>query len=191
MGLPKARDRGGRPRKKAIKPGDRVPIGLRVTPQMKAAIDAAAANSGRSQSQEIEMRLEFSFKQEKDAPDLIVAKYGRRIGVLLIMMGSAIKATGAGAAASGVLPMSTLADSWLGNDSWLDDPFLYDQATKAVSALLEWSRPEGDVTDPQLPRVEGEKELGTFAAEMLIELWGEKIIPAIRKEVASMNAVAA
>jgi hypothetical protein len=44
--------------------GERVPLGLRVTPEMKRRLDAAAKQSGRSQSQEAEFRLEGSFGRD-------------------------------------------------------------------------------------------------------------------------------
>jgi hypothetical protein len=52
--------RPGRPR---IEPedGERVQLSFRVTPELKRLLDAAANASGRSQSQEAEMRLEKSF----------------------------------------------------------------------------------------------------------------------------------
>jgi len=56
--------RTGRPRRDPL-PGERVPLGLRVTPQMKKMLEAAADASGRSQSQEAEHRLEMAFR---DAP---------------------------------------------------------------------------------------------------------------------------
>lgn len=52
----------GRPGRK-ITPGQRVPLGLRVTPTIKRKLDAAARKSGRSQSQEAEFRLERSFNE--------------------------------------------------------------------------------------------------------------------------------
>jgi hypothetical protein len=44
--------------------GKRVQLSLRVTPSLKNQLDAAAAVSGRSQSQEVEFRLERSFARE-------------------------------------------------------------------------------------------------------------------------------
>lgn len=43
----------------------RIPIGFRTTPEFKAKIDAAAAASGRSLAQEIELRLEQSFRDDR------------------------------------------------------------------------------------------------------------------------------
>jgi hypothetical protein len=50
--------------------GERVSLGLRVTSEHKKRLDAAAKRSGRSQSQEAEMRIEQSFWLE----DLIEAR---------------------------------------------------------------------------------------------------------------------
>jgi hypothetical protein len=52
--------RPGRPR---VEPedGERVPLSFRITPELKRLLDAAADASGRSQSQEAELRLEKSF----------------------------------------------------------------------------------------------------------------------------------
>ena len=49
----------GRPTKPPA-PGERVPLGLRVTPEMKRRLEAAATKKGRSLSQEVELRLERS-----------------------------------------------------------------------------------------------------------------------------------
>jgi TraY domain len=57
------KSRGGRPRREPD-PGERVKLGLRVTPEVKAQLDAAAEQNGRSQSQEAELRLERSFEQD-------------------------------------------------------------------------------------------------------------------------------
>jgi TraY domain-containing protein len=45
--------------------GERVPLGLRVTLDTKARLDAAARYSGRSLSQEAELRLEQSFDSDR------------------------------------------------------------------------------------------------------------------------------
>lgn len=53
--------------------GKRVPLGLRVTEKTKRRLDRAAAVSGRSQSQEAELRLECSFHDRKLILDLTAA----------------------------------------------------------------------------------------------------------------------
>jgi len=57
--IEKKRNRIGRPTKPP-KPGERVSLGLRVTPQMKKQLERAAIKNGRSLSQEAEFRLERS-----------------------------------------------------------------------------------------------------------------------------------
>jgi uncharacterized protein (DUF1778 family) len=53
----------GRPTKSPI-PGQRIRLGLRVKPELKTALSAAAKASGRSMSQEAELRLENSLKSD-------------------------------------------------------------------------------------------------------------------------------
>ena len=79
--------RRGRPQR-TPEPGERVGIGFKVTPALKAAIEAACAKSGRSQSQEIELRLERSFGFEglrlvRGEEAARVVPYGRKLLVLL------------------------------------------------------------------------------------------------------------
>lgn len=54
----------GRPRLNSPQHSDRVPLGLRVSARIKNAIDTAANINGRSQSQEAELRLEQSFRDD-------------------------------------------------------------------------------------------------------------------------------
>lgn len=61
--MEKKRARMGRPTKPPS-PGERVSLGLRVTADIKRKLDEAAEQSGRSQSQEAELRLERSFELE-------------------------------------------------------------------------------------------------------------------------------
>jgi DNA end-binding protein Ku len=53
----------GRPRQDA-EPGERAQLSFRVTAELKRRLDAAADESGRSQSQEAEFRLERSFDRQ-------------------------------------------------------------------------------------------------------------------------------
>src|SRR5262245_29627182 len=55
--------RRGRPLK-APTPGQRVGLSLRITPETKARLEKAANRSGRSLSQEAELRLELSFQSD-------------------------------------------------------------------------------------------------------------------------------
>lgn len=70
--------RMGRPKKPA-KSGERVSLGLRVTAEIKSKLDDAAEKSGRSQSQEAELRLERSFINEKLHADALQAEVEARL----------------------------------------------------------------------------------------------------------------
>jgi hypothetical protein len=60
----KPKKRIGRPTKPP-KEGERVPLGLRVTPLMKRRLEDAATKNGRSLSQEAEIRLEMSLSSDR------------------------------------------------------------------------------------------------------------------------------
>ena len=64
--------RKGRPTKPP-REGERIMLGVRVTPAMKRQIDEEARKSGRSLSQEAEIRLERSFEEGKASLDLPLA----------------------------------------------------------------------------------------------------------------------
>jgi hypothetical protein len=77
--------RGGRPRKPAI-PGQRSALGLRVTPQVKELLDGAASANGRTQSQEAEVRIENSFRDQASVLRALELAFGiENVGVLLML----------------------------------------------------------------------------------------------------------
>lgn len=57
----------------AAKPGTRASLGLKVTSDMKARIEMAARQSGRTQSQEAEARLERTFRDDEVLAELRTA----------------------------------------------------------------------------------------------------------------------
>lgn len=61
--------RRGRPTKSAT-PGTRASLGLKVTADLKARLEAAAAASGRTQSQEAEWRIDRSFREDEVMAEL-------------------------------------------------------------------------------------------------------------------------
>ena len=91
MGKPAnaAKKRIGRPTKKP-KPGERVPLGLRVTPEMKKRLERAAIKNGRSISQEAELRLERSL----DVSRHLVIAQGDLWSPILIHKGNLLVALG-------------------------------------------------------------------------------------------------
>lgn len=74
--------------------GERVPLGLRVTPDMKARLDAAAEASGRSQSQEAEFRLARSFEREDLLTEVLALAFGRELAGILLSVGTAMGEAG-------------------------------------------------------------------------------------------------
>jgi TraY domain-containing protein len=86
--------RVGRPMRQPKVTGQRVPLSLRVTPEMKARLDKAALKSGRSQSQEAEFRLERSFDHEGLLKEVLTLAYGERGARFLMRLGPVITAQG-------------------------------------------------------------------------------------------------
>src|SRR4029079_5578159 len=84
---------GGRPGRKP-KPGERVHLGIRVTVEMKRRLEAAAAKTGRSQSQEAEMRLERSCERQDLLSEVLTLTYGRELAGILMMIGRVMHFTG-------------------------------------------------------------------------------------------------
>jgi hypothetical protein len=122
-------------------------LGLRVTPEHKERLDAAAASSGRSQSQEAESRIEFSFDREDLLTDVLRLAYGRRVAGILQLLGSAMLHSGVNAllsAAGGPLADDGKADF----TGWTEDPDAYEQAKRSVVAILDRLRPEGQISNP-------------------------------------------
>lgn len=136
--LEAARKRGGRPRGREPEPGERVPLSVRVTPEMKLHIAAAALRSGRSQSQEIEYRLERSLERESLLPDVLTLAYGEQLAGVLLLIGDAMER--AGEVSAGMVDHS-LGYEWADRD-WMQYPEEYDQAVQAAVAILEAARPK-------------------------------------------------
>jgi hypothetical protein len=127
----------GRPRK-VPEPGERVALGLKVTSQVKNKIEAAADATGRTQSQEAELRLEQSFEREGLLPDVLSLAYGPQLGAVLILLGEVMK--GAGERAG--------IDSTGTHEGWLEDPYAFNVSMVVANNLLELLRPPGEIVPP-------------------------------------------
>lgn len=118
-----------------------MPVSLRVTPEMKEALDRRATLNGRSQSQEAEFRLAMSFERENVLTDALILRYGPRLAGILRVLGEVMCSLGQ-------------YSKYLGSDSverlenWPTDPFAYDQAKKAAMGLLEALAPPGESDGP-------------------------------------------
>ena len=143
---------GGRPRREP-KPGERVHLGFRVTPELKARIEHAAQVSGRSLSQESEFRLELSFQREDLLEDALKLAYGREISGILLFLGHVMETV---IGVAGVMregeDFSRIDWDFVRNarEIWASDPVLFAnvmQAADAVIGALRRAHPE------EMPRI--------------------------------------
>jgi predicted transcriptional regulator len=124
-----AKRRGGSPAR-VPKPGERVPMSFRVTPEFKAKLDRAAKESGRSLAQEIELRLERSLEEERHLADALELGFGRHVAGLMLAIGHVMKEA-APEARSGEL-------------GWLADPELFQRVVESINLLLQAIDPAAD-----------------------------------------------
>jgi hypothetical protein len=82
----------GAPPKRDPLPGERFTIATRVSPTLKRRLDAAAEESGRSQAQETELRLERSFDRTDLLTEVLTLAYDKEIAEDLIWIGKVMKA---------------------------------------------------------------------------------------------------
>jgi hypothetical protein len=134
----------GAPPKRDPEPGERFQIGVRVTPDLKRRLDAAAEDSGRSQSQEAELRLERSFDREDLLTEVLTMSFdSKQLSGLLIMLGMVMVEAG-GQAAYRILGEKPQAYGLISDVAfWLANPKVCDIAIEAAITVLESIRPKG------------------------------------------------
>jgi hypothetical protein len=135
-------------KKRIPEPGERFQVGIRLTHVGKQRLSDAAERTGRSQSQEAEIRLEHSFDREDLLTEVLSLTYGRRVAGILQLLGSAMLHSGVKtllAAAGGPLADGNVADY----TEWTTNPDAFEQARRSVVAVLERFRPEGEITNPR------------------------------------------
>jgi hypothetical protein len=122
VGRTRMKSAGGPGRKARVaQPGTRAALGLRVTHAVKNQLDTAAKQNGRTQSQEAEVRLENSFRNERVLDEVIDLHFGHANGELLLSVFGAVL----NAATEALRTQSHTGD-------WIDDP----ATQKAVASLL-------------------------------------------------------
>src|SRR3954468_22244904 len=86
----------GEPKAKGRPPthGERFPLGLRVSKHVKQQLNEAAKASGRSLSQEAELRLESSFKAQNAVFDALDLAFGRHWTGLLLAIAHVAQVSG-------------------------------------------------------------------------------------------------
>jgi hypothetical protein len=148
-------------------PGERVPLGLRVTKETKFRLDQASHASGRSQSQEAEFRLEQTFNSQSTLFDALDLAYGRHWTGLLLAMAQVGQLTG-------TRGISVSQFNYEGCEDWVSDPYAYDQAVRAVAFVLECFKPRGKIVLPiekyGLPDEAWERLGEGFARNVLADL---------------------
>jgi hypothetical protein len=134
----------GRPRRHKYAKGERVPLSLRVRPEIKALIDRASAAAGRSQSAEVEHRLEQSMHTERLLLDAIAFRYGKRLAV-----GTMIEAIADAAQTVRTLGEALAAGEGLDQDD--ADLRIYSAIIEAVRLAVAWHDPAstGRILNPQ------------------------------------------
>lgn len=175
--------------------GERLPLGLRVTPALKKKLNDASNASGRSLSQEAEIRLEYSFNTTNVLFEALDLAYGRRWTGLLLALAQVAQLTGTRALA---------VSQWEFNgcEDWVLDPYAYNQALSALNVVLEAFRPSAAIPDAPPPNwnhlpASAFKDLGKgFALDLLAKLTAPdekrpdaEIVGAIAQRVADMKPV--
>jgi TraY domain-containing protein len=155
----------GAPPKREPQEGERFQLGLRVTAPTKRRLNAAAERSGRSLSQEAELRLERTFDQQDLLPEILTLRYGREVAALLIMLGRIAADVGHSIEYDWRLRERTATSR-----TWFDDPDAYDEVVEHIGKVLESLRP-GPPTGARSPLANA----GVAPAEdMLGALRGDK-----------------
>lgn len=110
-------------------------LGLRVTPEMKRRLDAAAEQSGRSQSQEAEFRLERSFDRTDLLSEVLALEFGKELAGVLLFLGNTM--IWSDAFHPRQVDNNHPPTKW----TWARDADGYDQAVQGAVAVLEAMRP--------------------------------------------------
>jgi len=161
--------RTGRPTK-ASTPGERMSLGLKVTAEVKDRLDRAARASGRTQSQEAEMRLERSFEREALLPELLELAYGRYVAGLLLALGRAMDLAGFAAELQRLYPTGPIYDGIVtryADRAWPHSRGAHGQARRAADIVLDGLWPSADSSDQEPESI----RLGTDKlAEVIVEV---------------------
>ena len=131
-----ATNRRARPTKQP-KPGKRAALELKVTAQLRQSLDRASRQSGRTQTQEAELRLERSFERQSLFTEVLELQYGRGLAGMLAVLGEtmhyALEMLGPFPKPGGRL-----------DETLLSDPYAYDEVAKCVEAVFKELRPSGE-----------------------------------------------
>jgi hypothetical protein len=117
-------------------------LGIRAAADLKTRLDHAAKKNGRSLSQEAEIRLESSFRDQDRAELFSDAVYGRQLTGLLELLGDVLRDI---AAIGRARPKASTK-----GDDLLSDPAVFAAVEDAIREGLELLRPDGNA-EPLVP----------------------------------------
>jgi len=137
--MPEAKKRGRPP--KPVEDRRRNNVTIRLRDATKAQLEVEASRSQRSVSDEVETRLEQSFRAESLFNEILQAKFGRPLTGLLLAMGYAMHEAGRMSAFQSTYTLE-------GMDAWAENAHAFDQAAKAASHVLEAFRPYDEIVTP-------------------------------------------
>lgn len=144
-------------------------LSVRVRDETREQLEKAAKLNGRSLSQEAEAMIERAFDRPDLLPDVLEMAYGRQLAGLLMVMGRALFDAGGQA---GFMSQPNA----VGIHAWLEDPYGYDEATKALAVIMEAFRPRGEVSVPQ----RAQSILGAMGGLSLGEGFANGVLSAIQ-----------
>lgn len=115
--------------------GEKSTLSIRASAELKAKLDAASNQSGRSLSAEAEVRLEQSFRdQQRPLLAAMELAFGRELGGILIVAGEA---------------MARTRDSRPPTTWDFSEPWICDEMIRAARLVLEAFRPAGEIVAPE------------------------------------------
>jgi hypothetical protein len=168
-----AKHRPGRP---PLKPGDRKNFNFtfRSRGELRNQLEAAAARSSRSVSEEIEHRLDRSFHTQELLFDALEAIYGEGTAAILLAIGKLMRDAGRSAGFRATFTLD-------GADQWFNNPYAYDQVAQGVGRFLQALKPAGEIELPASARMRhGPPELNfKFLAEKHGELFAAGLLAEI------------
>jgi hypothetical protein len=166
------RRRADRPTKQAT-PGARVPLSLRVSPEVKSVLDAATARSGRSRSQEAELALEASLGDRRRLLDLLDFIYGKEAAGLMLLIGEL---------AGGFQDVWNRVIWHRDSNRSLSDPWLFGHLRTAIDDALTRVAPPGEQVKPDWKRTAAADFGEPFATEVLDRV-GHTVAGAVLRSV--------
>jgi hypothetical protein len=119
-------------------------LSTRIREDTRAALERAAAASGKSLSQEIEYRLRSSFDKDR----VISAEFGNRQNYALLRL------------------LASLFDSAPNEGPWLHDPENFNHILDSINRVLIALRPNGADSDAETDRLVGELNAAALADEL-------------------------